>query len=214
VVNWSDGTNDTVSAFLNNSTAFNTTHNWSTGGVYVITVYSMDENNASSDVQLFKVLIDAHYCGTLGYLIDKNGDGIFDVFYRETTGKETSVEKNESDYNIDINDDKKWDYIYNFTTNKIIIYPSAVGENLNSFSIDLKWILLILIISSFLVITIIKIVINSKLKNRQKPTKEKIYYIEKKAENIEKQKTAEEKLINKKSKSFEEEIDELLSKRK
>ena len=217
LVNWSDGTNETISAFLNNSTAFNTSHTWSTGGVYVITIYSMDENNASSDVQLFKVLIDAHYCGTLGYLIDKNGDGIFDVFYRETTGKETSVEKNESNYNIDINDDSKWDYIYNFTTNKIKAYPNADVQNLNSFSIDLKWILLILIISSFLVITIIKIVISAKLKNKQKPAKEKIYYIEKKDVNIEKQTIAEQKVVNKKdekSKSFEEEIDELLSKRK
>ena len=56
LVNWSDSTNETISAYLNNSTAFNTSHNWSTGGVYVIKVYSVDENNASSDVQQFKVL--------------------------------------------------------------------------------------------------------------------------------------------------------------
>jgi len=198
VVNWSDGTNDTESTFLNKSTSFNTSHNWSTGGIYVITVYSLDENNASSDVQTYKVLIDVHNCGSLGYLIDKNGDGIYDIFYRETTGKETIVEKNDSDYNIDINDDTQWDYIYNFTTNKIIAYPNAVGENQKSYSIELKWIFLIFIIGAFLVITIIKIVINAKRKNIKNPAKEKIYYIEKKDEITEKDKIAQKIATNKK----------------
>ena len=192
VVNWSDAANETVSAYLNNSTAFNTSHNWSTGGVYVIKVYSVDENNASSDIQQFKVLIDAYYCGSLGYLIDKNGDGVYDVFYREQTGKETSVERNNSEYNIDINGDYQWEYIYNFTTNTIMIYPSALDESIDNFSIETKWIFLMLIICSFLVIAMIKILIYLKKKNKQKFVKKNIkevsYYINKSSISTSKEK--------------------------
>lgn len=131
IINWDDETNQTITPLLNSNTVFNTSHNWSTGGIYKIIVYTLDENNATSENQIYKVLIDAYICGSIGYLIDKNGDDIFDVFYSETTGKENLFEKNNDEYNIDINGDKKWDYTYNLNSNTVTeLTTSNQGFNL------------------------------------------------------------------------------------
>jgi PKD repeat protein len=188
IINWSDGTNDTVSPLLENSTLFNASHNFSIGGVYVVTIWTKDQNNATSDVQKCKFIIDSHSCGTLGYLVDKDGNGIYDVFYRETTGKETRVEQDGDDYTIDINGDEKWDYIYNFNTDKVQDYSSTPSVNKeDSFILDLKWVLLIIIIGA---VGIYLIASNAIFKARNgknipiKKKKEKIKKVKKKEKKI------------------------------
>ena len=226
VFNWSDGTNDTISPLLNSNEQFNTSHNWTVGGIYVIKVYTKDENNATSDTQSLKVLIDAHYCGSLGYLVDKNGNGTYDVFYRETTGRETETEKDGDEYYIDINNDGKWDYIYNFTTDKISDYPAASvsEEKEDSFSLETKWILLIVFIVAILILAIAKIAISrwqkpkEKTKKKEKKIKkEKPKKVKKPKKNKKrikirwKKKTKATKAKDKKIKKLEKKVDQLLS---
>ncbi|PNX48722.1 MAG: hypothetical protein BV457_03145 [Thermoplasmata archaeon M9B1D] len=210
VFNWSDGTNNKVSLFVNSSTEFYINHTWMIGGVYVITVYTLDENNATSEAQLYKVEINAYKCGSLGYLIDKNGNGTYDVFYRETTGIETLVEKKDGDYLIDINDDGEWDYTYNFTTNKLSQYGSLTTDNTGNFIIEAKWIILIMIIFAFSILIVSKIVIDKAEKNKKKAeTKAKKIKSDKKSKRKKTSKTKKDG-----SEEIEKEIDKLLAKKK
>ena len=60
------------------------------------------------------IAMDVQYVGTLGYLIDSNGNGIFDLFHSNSTFIETQVKiLDNGDYLIDINGDGDWDIIYN-----------------------------------------------------------------------------------------------------
>jgi len=212
VFNWSDGTNNTVSFFVNSSTDFYTNHTYMIGGVYVITIYTLDENNATSETQLYKVEINAHKCGSLGYLIDKNGNGTYDVFYRETTGIETLVEKKDGDYLIDINDDGEWDYIYNFTTNKLSQYGSLTADNPGNFTIEAKWIILIVIVFAFSILIVSKIVIDKAEKNKNKlDTKTKT---KKKKDNKKSKSKKTSKTKKDGPEEIEKEIDKLLAKKK
>jgi hypothetical protein len=57
------------------------------------------------------------YVDNLGYLIDNDNDGIYDMFYSNETGNQTSIEKQENGtYLIDMNGDGTWDYLYNSDT--------------------------------------------------------------------------------------------------
>jgi PKD repeat protein len=112
-INWDDGTN-TTSDFLTNGTAFNATHSWLAAGIYLVTVYAMDENNATSGTTELLVLVDVNYCGDLGYLIDSDSNDIYDLFYCNETGEQTVVEQKDGSYLIDSDGDGKWDYIFDF----------------------------------------------------------------------------------------------------
>jgi len=206
VFNWGDGTNQTNSSRLNSSEVFNTKHNFKTGGVYSIDVYVIDESNTPSETQTFKILISSHTCGSLGYLIDKNGDGVYDVFYRETTDRETKTQKNNNEYYIDINGDQNWDYKYNFTTDEVLKYSSSLEQEGQEFNFDTNWIMIIIGIPIILVIIvailiIIKISKTEKSKTTKKPKeiKKMFYSFYKKDEEINK---------------IHEEIDKLLEKNK
>ncbi|MCJ7571561.1 MAG: hypothetical protein MUO82_06770, partial [Candidatus Thermoplasmatota archaeon] len=163
---------------LKNNTAFNTTHRWSTGGIYNILVYTLDENNATSDKQNYTVLIDAYYCGSIGYLVDKNGDGTYDVFYSKTTDRETNIQKNNSGYNIDINDDKEWDYIFNVTTNKLTankinIYNTSTIQESNILNIEPKGIILtisLILLIIYLIYILIKLITITNENQQEKKT--------------------------------------------
>ncbi len=146
IITWGDGTHDSESPLLNTTEAFTISHTWSSGGIYPITAYTLDEHNATSPLHTTKVFVNAHACGDLGYLIDKNGDGIYDVFYRKTTEKETPTEKNNDQYHIDINSDGQWDYTYDGSTNEITGYRKGAAGNTGRFSImETPWMLIILV---------------------------------------------------------------------
>ena len=220
IINWDDGTNETNSSIMNSSEQFNTSHNWTKGGVYIITAYVKDKHNSTSDTQQFKVIIDAHKCGSLGYLVDKNGDGEYNVFYRETTNRETPIEKNSDEYNIDINNDEKWDYIYNFTTSQVRNYPNPTDEKIDEFTIETKWIILFVFIFAALILGIAKYAIyrskTPKKKPKKKPKKISKKKLDKKTKKPKKKKTKKKtkkpKSKKKKMKKAEKEIDKFLSK--
>jgi PKD repeat protein len=174
IINWDDGTNKTETPLVNSGKHYNITHNWSTGGVYIITAYTIDKHNGTSEEIPYKIIIDAHYCGSFGYLIDKDGNGIYDVFYRDSTRRETTTEKNGNEYKIDINNDKKWDYIYNFTTKNIKTFPKAAIGNIDNSILETKWIILIVIICASVILIIAKYAIYNKQRKSKKPIQKKV----------------------------------------
>ena len=61
------------------------------------------------------VYIDAKQTGDIGYLLDNDGDGIYDAFYSDVSKQITTVQKKDGNYNIDSDGDGDWDYTFNTT---------------------------------------------------------------------------------------------------
>lgn len=119
IFDWGDSTNITQIDFVKSNTTVKATHSWDSAGVYIVTVYVLDENNTKSDAKKIKVLIDVKFIENDidGYLVDSNSDGKYDSFHSNTTNKETYVEKVGSrKYLIDIDEDGNWDYIFDILT--------------------------------------------------------------------------------------------------
>jgi hypothetical protein len=108
---WEDQTSYiNTSAFLPSDTPFTCTHRWTAAGIYTINVRASD-NKSESEPGYFTVLIGIKYVGNLGYLIDRNGDGVYEKFYSNNSIKETSVQRETNGtYLIDSNGDGQWDY--------------------------------------------------------------------------------------------------------
>jgi len=128
VFDWGDGTNTTTD-YLPNATATTQSHTWIYADVYNVWVQSIDYNNVSSEKTRLAVLIDTIVVGNIGYLIDQNGDGVYNVF-ESAEGVDfhlitnTTKQANET-YLIDSNGDTKWDYTYDQNTNTLTPYPSG-----------------------------------------------------------------------------------------
>jgi PKD repeat protein len=114
------------SGFLPNGTSFTASHSWATAGRYDITVTVTDNKNQSSSK--ITVYIDAIKTGDIGYLIDNNGDGIYDGFYSEVSKQITTVQKKDGNYNIDSDGNGVWVYTFN-AANRLISYqqPNTPG---------------------------------------------------------------------------------------
>ncbi len=109
---WGNGASSmNESGFLPNGAAYTAAHMWSTAGKYTVIVQVSDNHTVSSSA--FFVYIDAINVGTIGYLTDDNGDGIYDTFHNGTTGQQTALVKTGSSYLIDSNGDGTADYIFN-----------------------------------------------------------------------------------------------------
>jgi len=107
---WDDDTTD-ESSFLQNGTSFTINHSWTAAGRYIVTV-TVTDNKTDSSTEL-TVYIDAVTVGDIGYLIDIDGDEIYDSFHNATTGIETPVEKQDNGtYLIDVDGDGTWNYNY------------------------------------------------------------------------------------------------------
>ena len=109
---WGDGTSY-VSSVLAANSSFVVKHNWSKYGAYTVTVTAEDSVGAS-DVVSMLVLIDViPIDGAInGYLVDEDSTDPFDMFDNSDTGDQTDVEKEETAYLIDSDDDGKWDHVY------------------------------------------------------------------------------------------------------
>jgi len=126
---WGDTTN-TTTEFFQSDMLVNTTHQWMTPGLYIITVKAMDDQNAFSEVEqeivfieIYKEFIDDEISG---YLIEYNNVGNFTHFYNLETGVETLVQQMDSNaYLIDENGDAQWDYEYN-EIDGLIPYQSGI----------------------------------------------------------------------------------------
>ncbi len=127
VFNWGDGTENTTD-FIANGTLAVMNHSWAKPGKYSISVTAYDNNTYSRTTKTI-LLIDAHEIRDVikGYLLDENGDRIYDVFHNEVTAKETGVNhKKNGEYLIDVNEDAKWDFVYHMQTRVLEQYIDPV----------------------------------------------------------------------------------------
>jgi PKD repeat protein len=108
---WGDSvTAPQSSGFLPNGTSFAINHSWAAAGRYDVTVMATDNQTSSSSK--ITVFIDAEQIGDIGYLLDTNGDGIYDAFYSDVSNQITAVEKKDGSYYIDSDGDGEWDYTF------------------------------------------------------------------------------------------------------
>lgn len=60
--------------------------------------------------------IDTLQVSGFGYLLDNDGNGIYDALRSVGTNQTTTVQKKDGSYLFDIDGDGRWDYIYNITS--------------------------------------------------------------------------------------------------
>ena len=123
IFDWDDGTNTTTD-FVPNGTLVNASHNWSTWGIYTVSVIVYDNQSAPSDTKDYVVLINVLLIdnGIKGYLVDENSNGTYDSFKNTDTGNQTAVKQENSYYLIDSDGDSKWDHVYNLETGVLTYY--------------------------------------------------------------------------------------------
>ena len=121
ILDWNDGEIITT-AYSSSGTPIAQTHIWSAPGHYTLTVKASD-NKTESGTATLTILIDVLDVGDLGYLIENDNDGTYDVFHSNATGIETKVEKlSNGNYLIDSDGDGKWDYEYNPASGESRVY--------------------------------------------------------------------------------------------
>ena len=131
-INWDDTSQQTnTSGLIQSDTPVTFHHAWNTPGIYTIMVYSSDNDSASQPTSL-TVLIDVKYVNELGYFINQNADGVYDLFYSNSTMKYTVIQKQaDGMYLLDTNGDGEWDYTYNPVTSALTTYtPQTPGFEL------------------------------------------------------------------------------------
>jgi PKD repeat protein len=101
------------SGFLPNTTSYSVNHSWAVAGRYNLTVTVTD--NQTESFSKIIVYIDAVQARGAGYLLDNDGDGIYDAFYSDETHQTVSIQNKDDSYLIDKDGDGTWDYVYNAT---------------------------------------------------------------------------------------------------
>jgi len=125
-VDWDDGTSD-ESERLASGTTYELDHSWSLAGKYNLEVRVSD--NDTSSVNEITVLIDAINVGTLGYLTDNDGDGIYDAFYLNVMKNKRNVSRQDNGtYLIDVDGDGKWDHLFDPVSGELSEYEEKQEE--------------------------------------------------------------------------------------
>ncbi|MBE3120860.1 MAG: PKD domain-containing protein [Thermoplasmata archaeon] len=124
---WGDGSQNT-SPLLKSGQSIETLHQWNSLGFYTVRVSAQDPSNATSEMYEVRASIDVRYVGSLGYLINTDGVGPFDMFYSNQTGNMTVVQQSQTgEYLIDTNGDGKTDFRYNPSSGLIQAYQEGLG---------------------------------------------------------------------------------------
>lgn len=89
IFDWGDGNITTTETSASGISVIQI-HKWKTAGHYILMVKSSD-NKTESATTAFPILIDVLDVANIGYLIDENSDGIYDVFYSNTTEKKQKL---------------------------------------------------------------------------------------------------------------------------
>ena len=116
------------SGFLPNGSSFTVNHMWAAAGRYDFTV-KVTDNQTTSSLKI-TIYIDAEQTADIGYLLDNNGDSIYDAFYSDVSKQITAAQKKDGNYNIDYDGDGDWDYTLD-ATKGLISYQEA--EEIPSF---------------------------------------------------------------------------------
>jgi PKD repeat protein len=109
-----------LSGFLPNASSYTFNHGWIAAGRYKVTVIVSDnQTTTSSNITIY---IDAMQARGAGYLLDYDGDGIYDAFNSDVSHLITVVGMKDDTYLIDGDGDRVWDYMYNESSG-ITSYP-------------------------------------------------------------------------------------------
>ncbi len=149
IFDWGDG-NTSTTELLPNGTSTTQNHTWTSPAIFIVSVYAEDENNATSDTVELTVLIDALYCSDIGYIIDSDSDGIYDLFYSNMTGDKTVLGQKDESHLIDNDGDGEWDYIFNHASGEVTPYAERHPE-------EFPWLIVIIgiIMAIILIIAIL-----------------------------------------------------------
>jgi len=146
IVDWGDG-NYTNTNYISNGSTLNLTHSWSNAGIYKLSVKANDDETFSNE-SILLVLIDSKMIDNVGFLIDLDGDEIFDMFQNISNHINSSVEIKDGQYLLDINGDGSWDYIYDYQYDELTSYKLEPGN-------EIPWSIVILITLASIIILII-----------------------------------------------------------
>lgn len=181
--------------------SYNSTYYWQ--------IIAVDEHGASSWGPIWSFttkeeINNIYYCKNLGYFIDTDSDGIFDLFYSNQTGIKTVTEKRQDGYYLINNDmDSDWDFKYNFQTD---ILSSYFSENVPLKQLD-NIVYYLLIIGIVIVVILLIAISLGKKRKKEEDIKENIQQeeIKENGQQDKKEKPAE----GKQSEKSEEPEDEL-----
>jgi hypothetical protein len=156
-ISWGDGapvTTDPVASGV----SLTQSHAWSFAGRYAVVVKASDGSTESSSTTV-DVLINAAYVADYGYLVDTNGDAIFDLLRSNITGSFTAV-KHQSDgtYLVETNGDGSWDYRFDPQTKALSAYVEAAPMSSS-----------LLVLGGVIVLVVILIVVMLLLSRKKKP---------------------------------------------
>jgi PKD repeat protein len=132
------------------SQLMNTTHMYTTEGSYTVT-FTVEDNDGLTNATSVTIRIFQPIPTDIeqGFLIDVDGDGLFDTFYNESTQKGYALYKmDDGTYLIDTNEDGIWDYIYHALSGEIT--PYGTEEQVSS----VPWILIMIVSAIFTVIMV------------------------------------------------------------
>ncbi len=152
--------------FYPNGTAAPASHSWDDAGIYTISVIAFDNQTESGSTTLL-VLIDAWWVKHIGYLLDIDANGVYDVFHSNETGEETDADQlPNGTYLINSDGVAGWDWFYDKEPDILTPYSEAKKEAEEDYTI---WYLLLILI---IIIIIILLLIASR-KKKKKPEEKK-----------------------------------------
>lgn len=109
ILRWGEETSPVNSSdFVPSGTPFTCAHLWTAAGRYTVTGTATDNLSVSSTELI--VYIDALPTGEIGYLLDDDGDGVYDSFFSSAADLQTPVQQVNNAYVIDSDGDGDWDY--------------------------------------------------------------------------------------------------------
>lgn len=160
-VNWGDGTL-TTSDPMPNGSEYQSSHAWTTNGVYLLTVSTMDPLNATSTIATLPIPINSPRVTTIGYLTDNDNNGHYEQFFNPTTYTHTQTQpRTDGTYLLDVNNDGTYDYTYNPTTQTLTAYLTDTTPTSSDTTLSIM-------IGIILILTIIGIVAIAWKNNTQK----------------------------------------------
>ena len=118
---------------------------------YVVKVKVFD-NETFSATSSYIVYIDCLEVDSIGYLIDEDSDGVYDVFHNSSSGLENSVAYKDDRYLIDVDGDNSWDYSFTVSSGlcKYIRTSIDCDKKIPDFSVSSIIALLFLMVIYFL----------------------------------------------------------------
>ena len=137
-----------VTDFYPNATEATANHSWAMAGIYTMTANATDNKTVSGNTN-YVVLIDAWWVKTIGYLLDYDANGIYEIFHSNSTDNETDVEQLENGtYLIDEDGDGEWDWFYDKESDTLTPYSEDTKKE-EDYTL---WYILILLLIFILII--------------------------------------------------------------